>query len=368
MAEQSEASLPPKEQSPLSRKIIVEPGRHPLTDKEFSAVAGGFKSGNLRIHAWNKEVGERLGKRNTAVLAIDSLVPSPDGNLNYASKAATWIFLPDRPLSLNKEGVVRVLRGDTMGLVTEREESDMQNVKNSVQESYEKTEFKRNIANFLEYSLGGALAYAVTTSMVDTALKKKISRRGFTKTMLGLGASAFATAFSARRIIPEGAAKSLDDQSLEILTKITESLKPVLTTDIVTDGRTGIILTKMEEATELGLLSSDQPSALVLGYSHLFEANPLQQDLGYRNQKISDYLTKITGTITEVLNNYPHLPKKMVINEYLDSFDSADILKITDPGGPDINPDLYGKVDSAVELESSFKSKRIKSLTDKFRL
>jgi hypothetical protein len=70
--------------------IRFEPGIHPETESGKATVDNDFGQGNLDVHVWNKEVGERIAsyayEAPALLLTIDGLEPVPP-----SGSASNWL-------------------------------------------------------------------------------------------------------------------------------------------------------------------------------------------------------------------------------------------------------------------------------------
>src|SRR6266852_7182343 len=94
------------EKSSEGDTIHFEPGIHPRTESEYTAIYEDFNRGNLEPkNMWNKEVGARIASyaydAPALLLSIDGLEPQPPSAYPlftpHQEAMYTWVSLPARP-------------------------------------------------------------------------------------------------------------------------------------------------------------------------------------------------------------------------------------------------------------------------------
>lgn len=384
-----EVSLPFTPENPTETPTIhFEPGSHPRTDSDNTAVYNSFYSGNLDAHGWNKEVGERIASYafNTPalLLTIDGVGPqSPSAYPVFtplAEAAGIWTHLPARPNQLNHTGKLYVVKADTdyyrlpQAILPNVQES------NSLKQQMD-ADYRGDIAssvNTLQASLLGetalvgslgAVLWGASKLISQRAANQKISRRQFLNKSLAIGTGIAIGTSVSRAFLGNLAAIAPNEPTAEFLETVDNTIRSRLIRSSFIDGRTGLLLAKAEDAQQA--MESNATNVIVLGEAHADIAATFMQEKGERNTAIAAYAQELLAVAQQVYDNYYHLSPdhipSSVTHALLNYVSQVDIVEIRDPGGQSYQPNFPSTVDKQITPYKSFHSPQVEEAISQLR-
>lgn len=381
--------------------INFEPGYHPNTDEERTALNNAIKLGDLTAHGWNPEVKERMEKRAfdkpALVIASDGDTASPfpgdkDFYFNIVSRAfQTWAGFPGRPNELNHTGIVYAVRGDTENnWVPAVALGDAKIASASIDVDSEYTfasdqallrsksiETVLRPIVFIGIMLGSNEVAKKVSHLMPLKIERprpdRMSRRDFLK-IVGVLAGAFfmATTTDIGSTAQTKSTFAQDDFSKTFWQRIDEIASAKLFKPTWVDARTGMLFSKMEDVQAAGFaLPQGTEYDIVMGAGHNTDQNSMHRDKKARAATINDYAKsmikdgKIAYSIfTGVsINQVPDA----AINRLLDFMSLTELVKVTDPGGPDKQRDLMQNLTSYFTSIATFHSPQIEDTIKSLR-
>lgn len=380
--------------------IQFEPADHPTDGADYKRLEMQIRSGNLRVHAWNEEVALRVAKYAPVILTLDGQAPflSPqDGPFAYDEKYTIWRGLPDRPNKINLAGKLYVIAGDLdWGLKSGREigmlplmgrnivgKSKTEDIIGFIKEAcnldadevddVRKGEIGEAIGEgAIVFSLAllihKAIAQASSQSEKSAGKSHGITRRTFLKgvgSVLTIGALAGVRGLTFD--LPKGMASiATDQETKQYWLNIAGALKPIIKHNLV-NTRTALLISKTEDTIERLGLSSQTPACVLMGSTHSFEANALMNDRGERFNTILGGTNALLKALDIILEKYPTIPKNTAKNNLLDFIARTKVMVVTDPRGPDQNPNLMYLIDENIHELVTFQSTQVESAINQLR-
>lgn len=379
---------------PLERALKVpvinfEPGIHPIKESENTAISQAANNGDLTAHAWNAEVGNRIKRRGfnktAMVISVDGDSPisawsgltENNSNINFVS----WVLLPARPSELNSSNSVYLLRADTNDNFTpiisrggkpdlDRDDPDLQyqyiqNAGKSIQLSRVSETFLRPITVLAAMYGASELRRRVFPHTGKDIYSGKISRREFLKLAGVFSAALLASASPvAGAISGELASKTKSESVKDFLLKIDQIASARLFMDDWVDARTGLMYSKMEDiAISNVAFPADTDFSIVLGHSHNTNQATMEENRDARNKKIHSYAKRMIRDGKTAYSIFAGIPESEVpqeaINRLLDYLTLAQIVKVTDPGGGDKDPNFVSKINNYFTTIATYNSPQV---------
>lgn len=367
----AEASL---ESTTTSVSVNFEPGIHPFLKSQEDAVEQNFLKGDLNAHFWNPEVAQRI-KRNSyfkpLFLAIDSVAPVPEAlrsskdYLQYQEDAWDWAFLPARPNELNVKGEVYLIKADigpnSPFAKYDKYQDPIPGVDLGGQEGEAAVD---NMATSLvgqDLLFVGAIMAAMKVAPrllrresenpigdnIARLLQKPFSRRSV---LAGTAKLAFATAaISLLRFSPNFFAPlASTEQAAQFWQSANQILNGGLARSSWLDGRTALLMAKSEDAAKLVSpeIRNGADYSVVMGVYHGLDQDVLHNESA-RKEAIRNLAQETLDMGRKLYSSYFGITAEQVpseaLNGLLDYLAQIDIVRIKDPGGPDIQPDFYAK-------------------------
>lgn len=383
-------------------KLQYEPGIHSAGgQKEINKLYESFFSGNLNAHFWNPQIAERIMTYQPKVLTIDSQVPLLTDNssleITAEDKYRFWMLMPARPTKINATGEIYTVSGDFT--YTENSNLFPSNLEKVLQKNWngdslllnedmvrlENDEYIRSFLIDTVNAKGPVGASLLINSVLllagyldqrranqlspDKVIKRyeetaTFSRRRFLAAagyfLLGLGVSRISS--------PYFAAISSRTDTEKFFTEISSIMRPRLLLDGWANARTAILISKLEDAIDYLHFPKNIPGSVIMGNGHIFDADQLMESIQLRDKVTNDFCVHLLNIIDAILVhlNAGHLGK-MMHNQVLDYITKVDIIKITDPGGPDVNPAIANLVGKSVTPVAEFQSTKVESAIGKLR-
>lgn len=384
------------EPRPSFPNIHFESAIHPLIDSpEQDQVFKKYDSGDLNSHSWNKEVAKRIKTYDPEIIAIDGLNSSFPNSEQLTSNV--WVLLPARPknLTTREPATVYAVAGDVAlydlysGILQSQEitQEDMQAYHKKLLKIRQKEHAEASSA-FNAETYSTAFIYfssAVTSVLTGIYLlntskgqsfshpsKDTISRRSFLKllslTTAGLTVGSIVKLNDGR--VTEQAAKTTSPQITDILNSVAEVLKPRFYKSTWVNGRTALEFAKTEDSIKQLGMPDSTPASIVMGTAHTPEAQNYKNNPDARNKAIADYAEHFLNILDQVMieTSYPLSLRAKAKNNLLDLLAETSVYKVTDPGGPDINPSFPSEIDKYVKQVTIFKSPQVLQSTSHLRV
>lgn len=360
---------------PVYPGMRFEPGIHPfIASNEWNQIiADKFTSGDLNAHQWNNAVKERMSAYQPQVISIDGQAPSARWDINR--KGHIWLSLPGRPNDINHDNPTYVVAGDfydyTQAL-TDFSNTANPNVDALLQELDKEMPGTGLMELFQAYGektgmgLSGGLA---SMAILAGATKSQpIARREFLKyaseAVLGLALSWALPAWFA----PVGAAVMNNEPAKDLLMDITTITGPYLIKSDYLNARTAMLIAKTQDSIDYLGLPTTIPSSVLMGAAHTPEAAVLMTNPVARTEVIAQYTGDLVKTLNTVIRSeYPALDTVAARKALLDHVSRAQIIQVTDPGGPSPNPQLLTLVDSCVSNVATIQSPQIEQAISHLR-
>jgi hypothetical protein len=186
-------------------------------------------------------------------------------------------------------------------------------------------------------------------------------RRQFLGNAIGVTAGIMATG-SLLRLETPYIANVKDEPTKDFLETVANVVRPRIARSLIIDGRTAMLLAKAEDVQAILPELSQAVNVVVMGNQHL-DMVPTEQDKGERNKAIAAYAEELLASAQQVYADYFHiLPEHIppqVINSVLNYVSQVDIVEVTDPGGPTIQPNFPQTVDKQITPYKSFHSPQV---------
>lgn len=347
-----------------SPRIGLVSGIHDFTYDDHRRTWEQVKNGNLDSYVWNREVAQLIASESYSsgeplVLAIDGIYPILQAQLLTPADPemkliSRWASLPARPSRLSSQNEVYVVAGDFAPPI-----------KGYGRNQLSEAEEKWRLSHVLENTL---LAVSVLGIMNSRAImEKRISRRGFLKNSAKVAGIAAGLTFA--RTLPRFLGPLISDRDLhEFFQEIDSIVSPRLFRSEWLDGRTALLMTKLEETAESGYIPEESAEyVLLMGNSHQ-DRYPQFRQQGNRDHAIKIFAQEtidITRMIYARTNNISiaDVPPE-ALNRMLDYFSAIEIFKVTDPGDFPIASGGLGQFFTDL---ASFKSQKIEGIIKDLR-
>ncbi len=328
-------------------KLYFEPGDH---DTNLDA-GSRIDKGDLNIHAWNKEVGERMRSYGPRVIGIDGLSPhafaidSKKSDYEIGDKKWIWTVLPDNPRRLNSRGEVIVVSGDPqyMGMVPVFGSVLPQDKAKSVSDelsNYYQGQRDTYFANTTEFEIRAftvmALEFAGLAALMLDDNNSTISRRNFLQSSASFligGGVVLAGGVLGDIALPRLEEFSNSHRKEEFLQGVLDIVRPRFFKDEWVDGRTALVIAKTGEALKIpGLVSPGSKGAVVMGGGHAEQAGILMEDKDARKDAIYKLAKTMTGVIGDINKRYGAFHRADAVNTFLDFMCRAEFATVQDSG------------------------------------
>ncbi len=370
--------------------IHFEPGIHPRTEDENVTVYNGFYKGDLDVHGWNKEVGERIASyawsSPALLLTIDGVVPQPPSvypQLTSLQEAIyTWVRLPARPIKLNQTGKIYVVKGDTdyyrlpqAVLPTVQESASL---KQQMDAKYHAE--VENSSLIQQQAIVGETAIITALGMVLWAANKyanplignqKISRRQFLDKTIKAATGTVGVGSFLRYELPNITTVIPHKSTEEFFQIVDNVVRPRLVRSTFIDGRTALLLAKAEDAQPMLGDLHQAKNVVVMGSAHTDMVSTYLQGKEERNNAIAGYAGELLETAKEVYATYNHVPPEHtptnVIQSVLNYVSQVDIVEVSDPGGSSFQPDFPRTVDKQMTPLKTFNSPQVEQAIQHLR-
>lgn len=377
--------------------IHFEPGVHPLSAREYQAISDGIGRGNLNNHYWNPEVTGRIrsyGYNTTSLfIALDGEAPSsmfPDDRYKIISTSetkATWANLPARPNELNQSGIVYVVKGDSdvihlpeIIFADDPEKALALSLSIGLEESDDIVSGENTayiLSRMGEEMIYGSGMFAITLAYLKLHAKEKnperkihkktnnFSRRNFLKGVVLLVGAGLMLKPPLQPYAADFAARSSTEDDMEFWKRIDQLTYFNLSDQVFTDGRTALLMTKAEALREI---HPESEQVVLMGNNHETMADKLRNKTE-RSKRIQAYAKLLIdiGRQFYLRERGKELPAEL-INRILDYLAQTDVVQVTDPGGPSVQPGLKEKIKDFVIPYSSFKCQEILDATQEMRI
>lgn len=391
-------TLIPEEQTNMS-DIHFENGIHLSTDTDLNSLHNEFSQGNLNAHAWNKEVEKRIASysRNAPalVIGIDSQSPLPRGNYAYDYESEgifTWQWLPARPYNLNHSGTVYVVKGDIQyGAIPMAEMPSLTQIPDSIfqyavkSQGAEEQAVKNTVKNtlciesvslFIGFAiLMGGIKVIKTPSRKPTQgrelIKKPLSRRDFLRiTALSLTGAATTVSPWAQLLPSQFTATASNEEIMKFWQGVDQIVTPMLSRSTYADGRTELLRRKMEDVQVKNIVEFTGAEYVeLMGNAHHLN-NSLNKKT--RAEAITALAREMITVGKQLYKSYYQVPEDHIpataINNLLDYIAQIDLIKVSDPGGPDIQPNFPNQIMNHVVPFGRFYSQQVEEAIKVLRL
>lgn len=341
--------------------IHFEPGAHPMPP-EYDQIFGPLNDGKLVIRGWHDEVLERIKTYKAEVLAIDGMAPSYERNSFALSQNEIWFlgYLPGRPKDINPSGEIYIVNGDAafplaysefflnkeLGLDTAKITEHVKKINDSMVPEAVKYDPKEIIIKYVSLALlinSGLIVGGMKGKRKDlyfgskmSTVSSKISRRRF---LQGLGVLTLSSLFGftgyrdaknySRSQASAAFSKTKEEKNYWL--KIAKYGSKYVKTSNFVDGRTALLISKEQDAIDYLKKPSGTPGAVILGYTHSYQADELMNSSEARAKKIAAFAEEVISAADHLIEeNYPELDKAVVYNAILDYIAATDIIRVTD--------------------------------------
>jgi hypothetical protein len=355
MIETTEGVTKP-ESLPGGYRIRFEPGVHtfPFADivlrqPTTEDLRDRFNAGDLKAHAWNPQVAERMKQYSPMVIGLDS-VP---GNYVSSANGDSWIWLPGSPEEMTGRESTYIIGGDLLHYQLLGEFSDESKWGNelnnigweNVKQYASGTLGAELVGKHIAFPVSLLIAYKILSSRLEND-PHKISRRNFLKRGTQ-GLTVLSILSLLGKLTPWVQSYSPDSRTSDAAQRITDIVKPI-TKSTWLDGRTALVISKTKEAMEKLDLPPGSEGAVVMGFPHGYEAGNLLNNKTARMEAIRKYAQDFFDLI------YPTIPDEIwetvamgESRELWDSYWDAIQNKRSDPG---MYQSVMAKVEAAGKI------------------
>lgn len=354
-------------------KITYEPGDHIKTDQEFQYLLEAVCSGNLNASIWNPAVSARLGTYHPRVLGLDTGIPSL-GNLSIERKVLMWITLPCRPGGINEDGIVYMVNGDLCYSLS------ITDIAHPLTDQVKKELLALDLAGGSGHDMSRlvlpSISGLVMGAMLLSFFKKikeerrfpvRVDRRRFLLMLAGTAAVATMLPISVLEcFFPDFAARSTQPETKDFLVRLNQ-LTSFWTSPNACNARSAIVLAKTQDAMSQMNLPEETPAAAIFGYAHIRSMGRLQESYQERQRVIEMFTRNLLSEVDSILKEFPTFPREETINRLLKYITLTEIMKATDPGGPDANPDFINELDRCLVQEATFHSPQVRAAIEPLR-
>lgn len=363
--------------------ISFEPGNHLGLGKEMKLRIDRLARGDLTAHFWHNEIIQRVREKGAPLIALDGLVPPSVWEDTLSEwfnkpKFKTWLFLPDRPANLNNRKEITVIAGDIGVNFSGNLDTNIGDAESSYSVGVLERMMNDRLMNEIgssEYpNLNEAGAFAIPPALLIMArafhnmrLEERMTRRDFLK-LAGKGLGAFTGAFIAREIsmnVPGyGAAYALTDEDKKMWQKVNTMFRSRFFTSDWLDMRSALLIGKTQDTIDYLRMPNSTKADIVMGSAHDEQSKELMQSEKQRETVIRRYTTQLLTTFEELLSQFPGLNSQQVTQvrqNIKDIVARVDLIKVTDPGGPDKIPDIKAFIETNVKLIGTFQSPQVES-------
>lgn len=301
--------------------VHFEPARHALTAQTGIRLRKNFNRGDFE-HAfvWDTMVLARMRDYHPQIITVDSVVPSKKGD--HESYQYYWSLLPGKPSDItgSKDGIILVC-GDIGGF---RSLSDW-----ALEDEVDQANFQFSSRSFVRGLCNALVAGMGTVQGIQALGEKGLSRRRFIKfagsaLFLGLTDCIPNISYKVASLIP-------DSQISDFFVRLADQLYTGISSDLWTNCRTALLITKEEEAiTRLGM-PKNTSGAIIMGYSHL--AGGLINNRENRQKTIAQFASQLTDQFLEAVERtqkFSYIERRLMVNQLLDYMAAVQVLKLND--------------------------------------
>lgn len=136
-----------------------------------------------------------------------------------------------------------------------------------------------------------------------------------------------------------GATYATNPAAAEIFDAVASVIRPRVLPNQLGNVRTALMFIKAEDAPLVSGVPGSRKKVQIAGSGHVFEQEVLQNE-EERKKAIVAYAKYALENAPVVAQDFPGVSLDVVKNHILDAIAYFDVVKVTDPGGPDIQPDL----------------------------
>ncbi len=346
----------------LYSNIRFEPGNHGDGNHIYSVIKQ-IGAGNLDVHDWNPEVGERTQEHSPYLLALDGLTAGYEFQ-SYPGNIYLWAALPERPGKINPAKKVLVIAGDQSRFseaIVNRGNIEMllkisQGQKDDLNSADPRTETR--------LLLGTSLAAELILIAASLRLKK-LNRRGLLKATLGGGMLTFGTKYlndERSNSVFRAAYSSTEEEKNRNLT-IASLIGPKIIKDDWARARTAMLVLKTKDAIDVLGLPKDIAASVLMGAAHSYEAQEFLDSDAACQLAIREYFNKIQVIIKAgIWEGYGIIGDE----RYKENIDSlvkyiakTDILEVTDPLNMQNGQTAQDALSKNIDFKTSFQSPRV---------